>query len=101
MDFTRLWVDKYRPVSLEDLDFNDDLTKTLKQLGECDDLPHLVFYGKSGIGKKTRAMCLLNEIYGKGVYKVNKDVWRKKINSTEVEVDHFLFRFLCFRASFT
>lgn len=86
MEFTRLWVDKHRPNSLEELSYNSTLTETLKQLAQCDDLPHLIFYGQPGVGKKTRVMCLLSEIYGKGVYKVTKDSWRKKINSTEVEV---------------
>lgn len=95
MDFTRLWVDKHRPTSLEQLDFNDELTETLKQLGECEDLPHLIFYGKGGIGKKTRVMCLLNEIYGKGVFKFTKDSWKRKVNSTEVEVRSPEHRCLC------
>ena len=86
MEFTRLWVDKHRPTTLEELTYNDSLTGTLKQLAQCDDLPHLIFYGQPGVGKKTRVMCLLNEIYGKGVYKLAKDTWKKKINTTEVEV---------------
>lgn len=92
MDFTRLWVDKYRPSSLDELSFNDDLTATLKQLAQCDDLPHIIFYGQPGVGKKTRVMCLLSEIYGKGVYKFSKDTWKKKINSTEVEVVLYLIK---------
>lgn len=86
MDFTRLWVDKYRPSSLEELDYNPELTETLKRLATCSDLPHLIFYGPSGVGKKTRVMSLLSEIYGKGVYKVTKETWHRKVNSTEVEV---------------
>ena len=86
MDFTRLWADKYRPQAIEDLTYNDELSQTLKQLAEASDLPHLIFYGPPGVGKKTRVMCLLNEIYGKGVYKYTKEMWKRKLNSTDVEV---------------
>lgn len=86
MDFTRLWVDKYRPQSLEELDYNPELTETLKRLADCSDLPHLIFYGPSGVGKKTRVMGLLQAIYGRGVHKKSKESWHTKVNSTEVEV---------------
>lgn len=65
-----LWVDKYRPNELSTLDFHPDVTKRLKNLASSDDLPHLLVYGPSGAGKKTRIMALLRELYGDGALKV-------------------------------
>uniref|UniRef100_A0A3B5ADM7 Replication factor C subunit 3 n=1 Tax=Stegastes partitus TaxID=144197 RepID=A0A3B5ADM7_9TELE len=65
-----LWVDKYRPTSLGKLDFHKEQAAQLKNLVQCGDFPHLLVYGPSGAGKKTRIMCLLRELYGAGVEKL-------------------------------
>ena len=64
-----LWVDRYRPKALSDVDLHPDVTSTLRHLAAASsDMPHLLIYGPSGSGKKTRAMALLNEIFGPSVY---------------------------------
>ncbi|XP_047498349.1 replication factor C subunit 3-like [Penaeus chinensis] len=65
-----LWVDKYRPRELSKLDFHLEKGAHLKKLVEGGDFPHLLVYGPSGAGKKTRIMCLLRELYGPGVEKL-------------------------------
>ncbi|KAK2176741.1 hypothetical protein NP493_643g03010 [Ridgeia piscesae] len=65
-----LWVDKYRPTTLQKLDYHKDQAVHLKKLVQCGDFPHLLVYGPSGAGKKTRIMCLLRELYGAGVEKL-------------------------------
>ncbi|XP_067661480.1 replication factor C subunit 3-like [Haliotis asinina] len=65
-----LWVDKHRPSSLSKLDFHKDQAAHLKKLVRSGDFPHLLVYGPSGAGKKTRIMCMLRELYGAGVEKL-------------------------------
>ncbi|XP_033632134.1 replication factor C subunit 3-like [Asterias rubens] len=65
-----LWVDKYRPTSLSKLDFHKDQAANLRKLVQGGDFPHLLIYGPSGAGKKTRIMCTLRELYGSGVEKL-------------------------------
>ena len=65
-----LWVDKYRPQSLDKLDYHKDQAAQLQRLAAAGDLPHMLFYGPSGAGKKTRVMALLRAIFGPGVERV-------------------------------
>lgn len=65
--FTMLFVDKHRPSRLSQLNYHDTLTKRLTSLAaDPGGLPHLLLYGPSGAGKKTRVMALLREVFGCG-----------------------------------
>jgi len=65
-----LWVDHYRPKTLSTLDFHKDQAAHLGSLVTSGDFPHLLFYGPSGAGKKTRVMAVLRELFGASVEKV-------------------------------
>lgn len=82
----RLWVDAYRPISIEDLDYHPPLTELLRRLACSEDLPHLLFYGPSGAGKKTRVLTLLHCIFGPGVTKVKTETRNFKSSSHTFEL---------------
>eukprot|EP01104_Vermistella_antarctica_P015555 TRINITY_DN5131_c0_g1_i1.p1 TRINITY_DN5131_c0_g1~~TRINITY_DN5131_c0_g1_i1.p1 ORF type:complete len:356 (+),score=50.41 TRINITY_DN5131_c0_g1_i1:48-1115(+) len=65
-----LWVDKHRPQSLDKLLCHGNLQKQLRQLADAKDFPHLLVYGPSGSGKKTRVYAFLRELYGPGASKL-------------------------------
>lgn len=65
-----LWIDKHRPTALNKLTYHLDQAQYLKKLVNSGDFPHLLVYGPSGAGKKTRIMCLLRELYGASVEKL-------------------------------
>jgi len=67
-----LWVDKHRPLSLDKMDYGKEQALSLSRLASSGDLPHLLFYGPSGAGKKTRVMALLRAMFGSGVEKVRR-----------------------------
>ncbi|KAF1963213.1 P-loop containing nucleoside triphosphate hydrolase protein [Byssothecium circinans] len=68
-----LLVDKHRPRSLETLSYHHDLSDRLRALAQSGDFPHLLVYGPSGAGKKTRIVATLKELYGPGVEKIKID----------------------------
>ena len=68
-----LLVDKHRPRSLDTLSYHPDLSDRLSSLAASGDFPHLLIYGPSGAGKKTRITATLRELYGAGVEKIKID----------------------------
>ncbi|KAI9838155.1 MAG: Replication factor C (RF-C) subunit [Thelocarpon superellum] len=68
-----LLVDKHRPKSLHALTYHKDLSQRLQSLAQSGDFPHLLVYGPSGAGKKTRIVATLKELYGPGVEKIKID----------------------------
>ncbi|TID24169.1 replication factor C subunit 5 [Venturia nashicola] len=68
-----LLVDKHRPRSIDALSYHPDLSERLRALAQSGDFPHLLVYGPSGAGKKTRIVATLKELYGPGVEKIKID----------------------------
>lgn len=43
-----MWVEKYRPSTLNDLIAHEEITNTIRKLVKENKLPHLLFYGPPG-----------------------------------------------------
>lgn len=57
-------VEKYRPVSLDDVSGHQDILATINKFVETNRLPHLLLYGPPGTGKTSTILALARRIYG-------------------------------------
>jgi DNA polymerase III delta prime subunit len=57
-----LWVEKYRPQTIDDCVLPESLKATFKQYIAQGELPHFLLSGTAGVGKTTVAKALCNEI---------------------------------------
>ena len=79
-----LWVEKYRPETLNGYIGNDSIVNKMKTFIEGGDIPHLLFYGRAGTGKTTLAKVIINNIECDHIYinasdENNVDTVRNKI----------------------
>ena len=59
------WVEKYRPLKLDDIKGQNKIVESLKNIIENGSFPHLLFYGGSGFGKTSVILSVIDEYFGK------------------------------------
>jgi len=81
-----LWVERYRPQTIDECILPEGLKKTFKEFIASGQLPNFLFCGTAGVGKTTIAKALCNEIGAEyllinGSEESGIDVLRTKIKS--------------------
>lgn len=61
-----LWVEKYRPQTLDDIIGHDDQVNRLKEYVDDDEVPHMIFAGPPGTGKTAAITAFAREVFGDG-----------------------------------
>jgi replication factor C small subunit len=59
-----IWIEKYRPVKLEDIVGQSEVVKRLRSYVLSRNLPHLLFSGPPGVGKTASAISIARELFG-------------------------------------
>ncbi len=63
-DSNTIWIEKYRPVKLDEIVGQDEIIERLSSYVKAGSLPHLLFTGNAGVGKTTAAVALAREFFG-------------------------------------
>jgi replication factor C small subunit len=58
-----IWVEKYRPQTLEDVVGHQEIVERLKAYSKTGNMPHLMFAGPAGVGKTTSAIALAKTLF--------------------------------------
>ena len=82
-----LWVEKYRPQTVQDTILPDELKKTFQQFVDQKNVPNLLLTGHAGIGKTTIAKAMLEQI-GSDYITINGSM-NGNIDTLRYEISNF------------
>ena len=60
--FENLWIEKYRPKTLDDICLPDNVKSKFREFATAKEVPNLLFVGNAGIGKTSLAKIVVNSI---------------------------------------
>jgi len=60
-----LWIEKYRPKTIDDLVIDDSTLNKIKRIIHDKDMPNIIITGVPGIGKTTTILCIAQYLLGK------------------------------------
>lgn len=71
-----MFINKYTPQCVDDSLFHKDKLDLLDKMSKDNSVPHIIFYGPSGSGKKTIIKLFLEMLYGKDVHNINDTIYK-------------------------
>ena len=83
-----LWVEKYRPATIDECILPEKLKQTFKEYIATGELPTFLFSGTAGVGKTTVARALCNEV-GADVLFINGSDEGRSIDTLRTTIKGF------------
>ncbi len=69
------FIDKYAPKNANESKLHKDILKLLDFISKDDSIPHLIFYGNDGVGKRRIIKLFLEMLYGELVNNVEENMY--------------------------
>lgn len=66
---TMPWVEKYRPSTISELSYQEEVTRAMQGAVTSGSLPHLLFYGPPGTGKTSCILAVAKDLFGSAFYR--------------------------------
>jgi replication factor C subunit 2/4 len=86
------WIEKYRPVKVEDLVLDSGTLNKIKKIVEDKTMPNIIITGVPGIGKTTTILCIAKNLLGKyfkeGVLELNASDERG-VKTVQQSIEYF------------
>ena len=79
-------IDKYKPQNKNDVFFHKNIVDMLDVISKDDAIPHIIFYGPNGSGKKTLINIFLKMIYGENVNNT-KNINYKIVSNSKTKIE--------------
>lgn len=90
--FNTAWIEKYRPVKVDDLVLDETVHKKIKRIVSERVMPNIIITGVPGIGKTTTMLCIAKNLLGKyfkeGVLELNASDERG-IKTVQESIEYF------------
>ena len=64
MDLSKIWCEKYRPSTIDELIVDDDIKSIVRDFAKAEQIPNLLFVGSPGTGKTSLAKILVTSVLG-------------------------------------
>jgi replication factor C subunit 3/5 len=92
-----LLVDKYTPNNYKEIFFHKEIYERLQQMSKDNSIPHIIFHGPIGSGKRTMTKLFLKMIYGESIenlysckYEIPSSGSKVKIETVEKSEHHII-----------